>query len=85
MGCSLFHLTTANVVHRYPVYLELEDRSLHPLAGVAGFEPTKCWNQNPVPYRLATPLIEKELPVVVYLKLIFTQFHIKSKFMFNSV
>ena len=26
------------------------------LAGVAGFEPTKCWNQNPVPYRLAIPL-----------------------------
>ena len=28
----------------------------HILAGVAGFEPTKCWNQNPVPYRLAIPL-----------------------------
>ena len=25
------------------------------MAGVAGFEPTKCRNQNPVPYRLATP------------------------------
>ena len=26
------------------------------MAGDAGFEPTKCWNQNPVPYRLANPL-----------------------------
>ena len=25
------------------------------LAGVEGFEPSKCRNQNPVPYHLATP------------------------------
>ena len=25
------------------------------LAGVVGFEPTKCRSQSPVPYRLATP------------------------------
>ena len=25
------------------------------LAGVVGFEPTQCWNQNPMPYHLATP------------------------------
>ena len=23
------------------------------LAGLEGFEPPKCWNQNPVPYHLA--------------------------------
>ena len=26
------------------------------MAGVVGFEPTKCWSQSPVPYRLAIPL-----------------------------
>ena len=25
------------------------------LAGVVGFEPTQCWSQSPMPYRLATP------------------------------
>ncbi len=25
------------------------------MAGVEGFEPTKCWSQSPVPYRLAIP------------------------------
>ena len=25
------------------------------VAGVVGFEPTKCRSQSPVPYRLATP------------------------------
>ena len=25
------------------------------MAEVVGFEPTKCWSQSPVPYRLAIP------------------------------
>ena len=25
------------------------------MAGVVGLEPTQCWNQNPMPYHLATP------------------------------
>ena len=28
------------------------------LAEVVGFEPTKCWSQSPVPYRLAIPQFE---------------------------
>ena len=28
------------------------------MAEVVGFEPTKCWSQSPVPYRLAIPQFE---------------------------
>ena len=36
--------------------LFLKNRRL--LAEVVGFEPTKCWSQSPVPYRLAIPQFE---------------------------
>ena len=35
---------------KVPIFGTLQD-----LAGVAGFEPTKWRNQNPLPYHLATP------------------------------
>ncbi len=31
------------------------------MAGVVGFEPTQCWSQSPMPYRLATPHRTKRL------------------------
>ena len=35
------------IAKRFPVY-----KPGTALAGVVGFEPTECWNQNPVPYQL---------------------------------
>ena len=46
------------IAKRFPVY-----KPGTALAGVVGFEPTECWNQNPVPYHLAIPLyvrVQKE-------------------------
>ena len=35
------------------------------MAGVVGFEPTQCWSQSPMPYRLATPHRTKRINGVI--------------------
>ena len=39
------------------------------MAGVAGFEPTECRSQSPVPYRLAIPQLIKTMGWIMRLEL----------------
>ncbi len=36
------------------------------IAGVPGFEPGKCWDQNPVPYRLAIPQLVTIISYIIH-------------------
>ena len=59
MRIYAFIVVNASILERYikhkTTYITYRGSYNSVLAGVEGFEPSKCRSQSPMPYRLATP------------------------------